>query len=47
MMKQQDYGAGYRYDHDEPEAFSGQEYFPAEMGRERITIRRSADSSAR
>jgi len=34
LMKQQDYGAGYRYDHDEPEAFSGQNYFPIEMGRE-------------
>ena len=34
MMKEQEYGAGYRYDHDEPEAFSGQNYFPAEMGRE-------------
>ena len=33
MMKQQDYGAGYRYDHDEPEAFSGQNYFPDQMGR--------------
>ena len=34
MMKQQDYGAGYRYDHDEPEAFSGQNYFPDQMGRQ-------------
>ncbi len=34
MMKQQDYGSGYRYDHDEPEAFSGQNYFPDTMGRE-------------
>ena len=34
LMKQQDYGAGYQYDHDQPEAFSGQNYFPAEMGRE-------------
>jgi putative ATPase len=34
LMKQQDYGSGYRYDHDEPEAFSGQNYFPAQMGRE-------------
>ncbi len=34
MMREQEYGAGYRYDHDEPEAFSGQNYFPAEMGRE-------------
>jgi len=34
LMKSQEYGAGYRYDHDEPDAFSGQDYFPAEMGRE-------------
>ena len=34
MMKEQEYGAGYRYDHDEPEAFSGQNYFPDQMGRE-------------
>ena len=27
MMKEQEYGAGYRYDHDEPEAFSGTELF--------------------
>ncbi len=35
MMKEQEYGAGYRYDHDEPEAFSGQNYFPVELGREK------------
>jgi len=34
MMKQQEYGAGYKYDHDQPDAFSGQNYFPDEMGRE-------------
>ena len=34
MMKQQEYGAGYAYDHDAPEAFSGQNYFPTEMGRQ-------------
>jgi putative ATPase len=33
MMKQQEYGTGYRYDHDEPEAFSGQNYFPDAMVR--------------
>jgi putative ATPase len=36
MMKQQDYGAGYRYDHDEPDAFSGQNYFPDALGRQRF-----------
>jgi len=34
LMKDEDYGAGYRYDHDEPEAFSGQDYFPEKMGRQ-------------
>jgi putative ATPase len=34
LMKEQEYGAGYRYDHDEPDAFSGQNYFPDGMGRE-------------
>ena len=33
LMKQEGYGAGYEYDHDTPEAFSGQDYFPEEMGR--------------
>jgi putative ATPase len=33
LMKQEQYGAGYRYDHDEPDAFSGQDYFPEKMGR--------------
>lgn len=33
MMKAMDYGKGYRYSHDDPEAFSpGQTYFPDEMG---------------
>jgi len=34
LMKQQEYGSGYKYDHDQPDAFSGQNYFPDEMGRE-------------
>lgn len=33
LMKEESYGAGYRYDHDEPDAFSGQNYFPEKMGR--------------
>ena len=36
LMKQQEYGAGYRYDHHEPEAFSGQNYFPDAMGRQKF-----------
>ena len=38
LMKDQDYGSGYRYDHDEPDAFSGQTYFPDAMGREQFYV---------
>ncbi|NNE24300.1 MAG: replication-associated recombination protein A [Rhizobiales bacterium] len=34
MMKQQEYGAGYKYDPHQPDGFSGQNYFPDTMGRE-------------
>ncbi|HPQ50357.1 MAG: replication-associated recombination protein A [Alphaproteobacteria bacterium] len=33
LMKQQGYGTGYQYDHDAPDAFSGQNYFPDDMPR--------------
>jgi putative ATPase len=33
MMKNLGYGAGYEYDHDAEDAFSGQNYFPDGMGR--------------
>lgn len=33
LMKDSGYGAGYQYDHDAPDAFSGQDYFPEAMGR--------------
>jgi putative ATPase len=33
LMKQLGYGKGYQYDHDIPEGFSGQNYFPADMER--------------
>ena len=36
MMKEQGYGSGYRYDHDEPEAFSGQNYWPQDIGRRKL-----------
>ena len=36
LMKAEGYGAGYRYDHDEPDAFSGQNYFPDELGRRKF-----------
>ncbi|MCZ2328146.1 replication-associated recombination protein A [Bartonella sp. F02] len=32
FMKEEGYRYGYRYDHDEPDAFSGQEYFPEKLG---------------
>lgn len=31
LMEQLGHGRGYRYDHDEPDAFSGQEFFPDEL----------------
>lgn len=33
LMKGQGYGEGYQYDHDTPEGFSGQQYFPEQLGR--------------
>lgn len=33
MMRKMEYGKGYIYDHDTPEGFSGQNYFPNEMAR--------------
>ncbi|RIY01536.1 replication-associated recombination protein A [Aureimonas flava] len=36
LMKEEGYGAGYAYDHDAPDAFSGQDYFPEAMGRLRF-----------
>ena len=34
LMKEEGYSAGYLYDHDQPDAFSGQDYFPEKMGRQ-------------
>jgi putative ATPase len=36
LMKGEGYGSGYRYDHDEPDAFSGQDYFPEKLGRQKF-----------
>ncbi len=33
LMEEEGYGEGYLYDHDQPDAFSGQNYFPDEMKR--------------
>jgi putative ATPase len=36
LMKQLGYGAGYAYDHDAEDSFSGQNYFPEDMPRQRF-----------
>lgn len=36
LMKNIGYGTGYLYDHDTPEAFSGQSYFPEELPRKQM-----------
>ncbi|GIL01631.1 MAG: ATPase AAA [Alphaproteobacteria bacterium] len=36
LMKAEGYASGYAYDHDQPDAFSGQDYFPEQMGRKRF-----------
>lgn len=33
LMRDSGYGAGYAYDHDSPDAFSGQMYFPEQIAR--------------
>ena len=33
LMKELDYGKDYQYDHDTPESFSGQNYFPQNLER--------------
>ena len=32
LLKSEGYGGDYRYDHDEPDAFSGQDYWPERLG---------------
>ncbi|MBB4198376.1 AAA family ATPase [Rhodoblastus sphagnicola] len=36
LMKSEGYGTGYAYDHDEPDAFSGQNYWPEVLGRQKL-----------
>ncbi len=36
LMKGEGYGAGYAYDHDAPDAFSGQDYWPDALGRQKV-----------
>ncbi len=36
LMKDEGYGSGYLYDHDQPDGFSGQDYFPQKLGRQKF-----------
>jgi putative ATPase len=36
MMREEGYGEGYEYDHDAPDAFSGQNYWPDSLGRQKL-----------
>lgn len=36
LMKDEGYGSNYAYDHDAPDAFSGQDYWPEALGRKRF-----------
>lgn len=36
LMKQEGYGENYQYDHDTPEGFSGQDYWPEKIGRQQF-----------
>jgi putative ATPase len=36
LMKEENYGRGYAYDHDAEEGFSGQDYFPEQLGRQQF-----------
>ena len=38
LMKKQGYGKGYIYDHDTPQGFSGQNFFPENMGKQTYYI---------
>ncbi len=47
LMKDLGYGKGYAYDHDAPEGFSGQDYFPDEMERQSFYKPKGEGSEAR
>ncbi|WP_363350344.1 replication-associated recombination protein A [Methylocystis echinoides] len=36
LMREEGYGAGYEYDHDAPDAFSGQNYWPESLERQSL-----------
>ena len=47
LMKDLGYGKGYAYDHDAPEGFSGQNYFPDEMDRQTFYAPKGDGAEAR
>src|SRR6185436_21111032 len=47
LMKDLGYGKGYAYDHNAPEGFSGQDYFPDEMDRREFYKPRGEGAEAR
>ncbi|WP_293907967.1 replication-associated recombination protein A [Phenylobacterium sp.] len=47
LMRDLGYGKGYAYDHDAPEGFSGQNYFPDEMARQIFYQPRGEGAEAR
>jgi putative ATPase len=47
LMKDLGYGKGYAYDHDAPEGFSGQDYFPDGMERQTFYEPKGEGSEAR
>ena len=36
LMREEGYGEGYQYDHDAPDAFSGQNYWPDSLARQNL-----------
>lgn len=46
LMKDIGYGAGYAYDHDQPDSFSGQNYFPDDMARQTFYAPKGAGREA-
>ncbi len=36
LLRSEGYGTDYRYDHDEPDGFSGQNYWPDKLGRQHL-----------
>jgi len=46
LMKDIGYGAGYNYDHNTEEGFSGQDYFPDDMTRRQFYVPKGAGREA-